>query len=324
MRAIHVTAVGGPEVLKNVEVPEPEVAPGTLRVRNRAVGLNFHDVQIRRHGSGGQTHPFIPGTDFAGDVDAVGKGVEGFAEGDRVLGINLAGAYAEKSVVPAVLAIRIPDRISYEQAASCPMPGLTSWFMIRDHGVGEATNVVVHAAAGGVGCFMGGLLAQQRAPSIGLVSTEAKSEVARQAGYLHVINYRREDPVERVRQLTAGAGADVVYDSVGGPGFARSFEMCRAGGTVVVFGRAAGDPPREVVDQAFLAAARNLGLRTYFVGTTLFSDPQSHREAYPTLFDGMASGAISLPIETIPLEEAADAHARMEAQQTAGKLIFLP
>jgi NADPH2:quinone reductase len=324
MRAIHATAIGGPEVLKTVEVPEPEVAPGTLRVRNRAVGINFHDVQSRRFGARDQAHPFVPGTDFAGDVDALGEGVEGFAEGDRVLGINLAGAYAEKSVVPAVLAIPIPGHIGYEQAAACPMAGLASWFMIRDHGVGEATNVVVHAAAGGVGCFMGGLLAQKRAPSIGLVSTEAKSEVARRAGYLHVINYRREDPVERVRQLTASAGADVVYDSVSGPGFARSFEMCRAGGTVVVFGRAAGDPPREAVDQAFLGAARNLGLRTYFLGTTLFSDPQSHREAYATLFDGLASGTICVPIETVPLEGAADAHARIEAQQTAGKLVLLP
>ena len=324
MKAIHVSAVGGPEVLKLVDVPEPEAAPGTLLLRNRAVGVNFHDVQIRRHGTRSQTPPFIPGTDFAGDVEAVGKGVRDFAVGDRVLGIAMAGAYAEKSVVPAVLATRIPEKISYEQAAACPLPGLTSCFMIRDHRVGEATNVVVHAAAGSVGCFMGGLLALKRAPSIGLVSTEEKAEVARRAGYLHVINYRREDPVERVRQLTASAGADVVYDSVAGPGFARSFEMCRAGGTVVVFGRAAGDAPREVIDQAFLGAARNLGLRTYFLGTTLFSDPQSHREAYPTLFDGLASGAIFLPLETFPLEEAAEAHARIEGQQTVGKLILLP
>jgi NADPH2:quinone reductase len=324
MKAIHVTAVGGPEVLKTVEVPEPEVAPGTLRVRNRAVGINFHDVQSRRRGVRGQKYPFIPGTDFAGEVEAIGEGVEGFATGDRVLGVSMAGAYAEKSVVPAVLATAIPDHISYEQAAACPLSGLTACFMIRDHGVGETTNVVVHAAAGSVGCFMGGLLAQRRAPSIGLVSTEVKAEVARRAGYLHVINYRREDPVERVRQLTASAGADVVYDSVAGPGFARSFEMCRAGGTVVVFGRAGGDPPRGVLDEAFLGAARNLGLRTYFLGTTLFSDPQSHRDAYATLFDGLASGAIYLPIEALPLEAVADAHARIEAQQTVGKLILLP
>ena len=324
MKAIHVTAIGGPEVLKAVEVPEPEVAPGTLRVRNRAVGINFHDVQGRRLGAGGQTHPFIPGTDFAGDVDAIGEGVEGFAEGDRVLGISLAGAYAEKSVVPAVLAIPIPDQITYEQAAACPVAGLTSCFMIRDHGVGEATNVVVHGAAGSVGCFMGGLLAKTRAPSIGLVSTEEKAEVARRAGYLHVVNYRREDPVARVRELTASAGADVVYDSVAGPGFARSFEMCRAGGTVVVFGRAAGDPSRETLVEALFGAARNLGLRTYFLGTILFSDPQSIRGAYATLFDGLTRGTIFLPIETVSLEEVADAHARIEGQQTVGKIILLP
>ena len=324
MRAIHVTAIGGPEVLKAVEVPEPEVAPGTLRIRNRAVGINFHDVRGRRRGLRGQSHPYIPGTDFAGEVDAVGEGVEGFAKGDRVLGINVAGAYAEKSVVPAVLAVPIPEQISYEQAAACPIAGLTSCFMIREHGVGEATNVVVHAAAGSVGCFLGGLLAQKRAPSIGLVSTDEKAEVARRAGYLHVINYRREDPVEQVRQITASAGADVVYDSVAGPGFARSFEMCRAGGTVVLFGRAAGDPPREVLEDAFLGGARNLGLRTYFLGTVLFSDPRSIRGAYATLFDGLASGTIFLPIETLPLERAADAHANIEGQRTVGKIVLLP
>lgn len=324
MRAIHVTARGGPEVLKEVEVPEPEVARGTLRIRNRAIGVNFHDTHVRRRGVRGQAHPFIPGSDFAGEVDAVGERVEGFAEGDRVMGINAGGAYAEKSVVPAVLAVRIPDEISYAQAAACPVPGLTACFMIRDHGVGEATNVVVHAAAGSVGCFMGGLLAQKRAPAIGLVSSELKAEVARRAGYPHVINYREEDPVEQVRQITAGAGADFVYDSVGGADFARSFEMCRAGGTVVSFGFAAGEPPREILEEAFLRAARNLGLRTYFVGTVLFSDPHSIRDAARTLFEGLASGAIQLPIETVPFEAAADAHARIESQQTVGKLILLP
>jgi len=324
MKAIHVTATGGPEVLKAVEVPEPEVMPGTLRVRNRAVGINFQDIRSRRRGARGQKHPFIPGTDFAGEVDAIGEDVEGFAEGDRVLGINAAGAYAEKTLVPAVLAVPIPEQISYEQAAACPVSGLTAFFMIRDHGIGEATNVVVHGAAGGVGCFLGGLLAQRRAPSIGLVSTDEKAEVARRAGYLQVINYRREDPVERVRQVTASAGADVVYDSVAGPEFARSFEMCRAGGTVVLFGRSAGDPPREVLENAFLRGARNLGLRTYFLATILFSDPQSIRGAYATLFDGLASGTIYLPIETLPMKDAADAHARVEGQQTVGKLVLVP
>jgi NADPH2:quinone reductase len=241
-----------------------------------------------------------------------------------VLGINTAGAYAEKSVVPAVLAAPIPEWVSYEQAAACPVSGLTACFMMRDHGVGEATNVVVHGAAGAVGCFLGGLLAERRALSIGLVSSESKAEVARRAGYRHVINYRLEDPVARVRHITASAGADLVYDSVAGPGFARSFEMCRAGGTVVLFGHTAGDPPREVLEESFLGAARNLGLRTYFLGTILFSDPQSIRGAYATLFEGLASGRIFLPIETLPLEEAARAHARIESQQTVGKLILLP
>ena len=133
-----------------------------------------------------------------------------------------------------------------------------------------------------------------------------------------------EHIVDQVRQITASAGADVVYDSVAGPGFARSFEMCRAGGTVVLFGRAAGDPPREVLEDAFLRGARNLGLRTYSLASILFSDPRSIRGAYATLFDGLASGTIFLPIETLPLEKAADAHALIEGQQTVGKIVLLP
>lgn len=324
MKAIHVTATGGPEVLKAVEIPEPELPPGHLRVQNRAIAINFHDIQGRRSGEPGHPPPYVPGTDFAGVVDAVGEGVEGWAEGDRVLGIHVSGAYAEKSVVPAVLAVPIPETLPFEQAAACPVAGLTSYFLLHDLGVGPDHTTVTYAAAGSVGCFLGGLLREVGANSIGLVSTEEKAEIAKRAGHSHVINYRREDPAERVSALTDGVGADVVYDSVAGPGFAQSFGMTRAGGTVVLFGRAAGDPPREALDEAFLGANRNLGLRTYFLGTTIQMGPQRIRPAYEALFDGLASGRIFLPLETLPLEEAAAAHARIESQQTVGKLILVP
>jgi NADPH2:quinone reductase len=324
MKAIHVTAIGGPEVLKLVEIPTPEPVAGTVRVRNRAVAINFHDIQARRSGEPGLAPPFVPGTDFAGVVDALGEGVEGVALGDRILGINTHGAYAEASLVPAAIATPVPEDVSFEQAAACPVAGLTAYFLIHDNGVGADTTVVAHAAAGSVGCFLGGLLRPTRATSIGLVSTDEKAEVARRAGWGRVINYRREDPVTRVKEITGGRGADLVLDSVAGPKFARSFEMTAAGGTVVLFGNAAGPPPPSALAEPFLGSRRNLGLRTYFLGTTLATELHRVPGAYGALFDALRSGAVHLPMEKVPLEDAGDAHARIESQQTVGKVILVP
>ena len=324
MKAIQVKAPGGAEVLQPVEIPEPAAEAGFLRIRNQAVAVNFHDLQTRRHGESGLAYPYVPGTDFAGTVDAVGPGVEGFALGERVLGIHVLGAYAEKSIVPAIIATHIPDEVSFEQAAACPVAGLTAYFLVHENGVGKDTAVVAHAAAGSVGCFLGALLRAAGALSIGLVSTDAKAEVARRAGYRHTINYRNEDVVARVRELTAGRGADLVLDSVAGPHMGRSFEMLRPGATAVVYGHAAGDPPPAAILETFLASGRNLGLRTYFLGTTIANNLMRLPEAYAALFDLFRRGAIDLPLERLPLASAADAHARIESQQTVGKVILLP
>lgn len=324
MKAIHVTGQGGPEVMRLVDVPEPEPGPGWLRITNHAVAINFHDVQSRKHGEAGLPAPYVPGTDFAGTIDAIGPGVEGFVLGERILGIHVHGAYAEKTLVPAFLATRIPDGVAYEEAASCPVAGLTAFFLTHDNRVTGGTAVVAHAAAGSVGCFLGALLRQAGALSIGLVSSAAKAEVARAAGFRHVIDYRREDVLARVRELTGGQGADLVLDSVAGPAMARSFEMLRPGGTVVLFGRAAGDPPPQAILETFLASGRNLGLRTYFLGTTLANELPRIPGAYAALFDLFERRAITLPIERLPLAAAADAHARLEGQQTVGKLVLLP
>jgi len=323
MRAIQQTDVGGPEVLRATELPEPQPGPGQLRIRNRAVAINFHDVIARRE-SPDAPLPYVPGTDVAGEVDAVGEGVEGFGPGDRVVAIHFHGGYAEKSAVLAGLATRIPDDVSFEQAAACPVAGLTSWFLLEDLGVGPDSTVLVHAAAGSVGCFLGGLLRERGATSIGLVSTPAKAEIARKAGHAHVVDRRREDVAARVQELTGGGGAEVVYDSVAGPDFARSFACCAVGGTVVLFGRAAGPPPDAALHEAFLEARRNLGLRTFFLGTTLAHQAARLPGAWEALFRGLAGDRIFLPLETLPLEEAPRAHARLEAGETVGKLILTP
>jgi NADPH2:quinone reductase len=324
MKAVQMTRIGGPEVLRVVDVPEPQAEPGFVRVRNRAVAVNFHDINTRRGDEPDIELPAILGTDFAGVVDAVGDGVEHIKVGDRILGINMGGAYAESALVMAALGIPIPAGLSFEQAAACPVPGLTAYFLT--HQVVPVTSgmaVVAHAAAGAVGCFMGGLLRQLGATSIGLVSSDDKAEVARRAGYTHVVNYRKEDPVARVRQLTGGDGASVIYDSVAGPEFQRSFDMAAIDGTVILFGHAAGDPPPAAL-KYWLKSGRNLGLRTYFLGATLQVHLEMVPAAYNHLFQGLMSGTIYLPIETMPLVEAAKAHARIEQQQTVGKVILVP
>lgn len=324
MQAIQVSALGGPEVLVATELPDPVPGPGQVRVRNRAIAINFHDVGARRHGEPGLDVPFIPGSDFAGEIDAVGPGVEGFRVGERVVCIHFHGAYAEKSLALVPLVTRLPDGVSFEQAASCPVAGLTAHFLLSDLRVTARTNVVGHAAAGSVGCFLGGLTREIGANAIGLVSSPEKAEIARRAGWKHVVDYRREDVVARVQELTAGRGADVVYDAVAGPAFARSFEMCAPEGTVVLFGRAAGDPPDDAVLQTFLRGSRNLGLRTYFLGTTLMHRLGELPAAWARLFAAFREGRLQLPIELVPLSRVADAHARLESGRTVGKLVLVP
>jgi len=324
MKAIHVTAIGAPEVLKVVEVDLPAVEPGMVRVRNHAIAINFHDIGARRLGEPGLTPPFIPGTDFAGVVDAVGEGVDDVSVGDRILGIQTHGAYAEMTVVPSFMTVPIPNDISFEQAASCPVAGLTAHFLLQDNGVNDKTTVVAYAAAGSNGCYLGGLLRKRGARGIGLVSTAAKAEIAKQAGWSDVIIYREEDMVEGVAKRTTGQGADLVLDSVAGPDFKRSFDMAAVGGTVVLYGRAAGEFPMSAVGEGLLMAGRNLGLRTYFLGTTLLADLPSLRPAFEVLFDAWRAGELDVPLECVPLTDAADAHARIEGQETTGKVILIP
>ena len=202
------------------------------------------------------------------------------------------------------------------------MAGLTAHFLLSDNHVGPDTTVVSYAGAGSVGCFVGGIARQIGCTSIALVSTEEKTEVARQAGHTHVVNYRAEDPLEAVRRLTGG-GADLVLDSVGGPDFERSFDMCGVDGTVVLFGHAAGDPSPQAL-LSFMGKGKNLGLRFFFLGTTIAARLPEIAPAFESLFALFQQGAIALPIARMPLAEVVEAHRRIEAQETFGKVILIP
>ena len=323
MKMVHMTAVGGPEVLELVDVEEPTAGPGEIRVANQAIAINFHEINERR--GQGET-PALPaplGSDFAGPIDQVGGGVEQLKVGDRVVAMAMRGAYAEKTCAPAALAFAVPDGVTTEQAASCPVAGLTAYFLLYDNHVGPDTTVVAHAGAGSVGCFVAGLGKRIGCTTIALVSTEEKAEIAKKAGYTHVVVYRKEDPVAAIGRLTNGGGADLVLDSVGGPSFEQSYEMCGVDGTVVLFGHAAGDPSQEAL-LSFMGKGKNLGLRVYFLPSTLFTRMGEIAAAYESLFAAFQSGDIYLPIARMPLSEVQEAHRRIEAQETVGKVILQP
>ena len=323
MKMVQMTAVGGPEVLKLVEAPEPKPGPGEIRVANQAIAINFHEINERR---GQGTTPGLPapmGSDFAGPIDALGEGVEALKVGDRVVAMAMRGAYAEKTCTPAALAFPIPDGVTTEQAASCPVAGLTAYFLLYDNHAGPDTTVVAHAGAGSVGCFVAGVAKRVGCTTIGLVSTDEKVEIAKKAGYTHVVVYRKEDPVAAIERLTNGRGADLVLDSVGGPDFEKSYDMCGVEGTVVLFGHAAGDPTPEAL-LSFQGKGKNLGLRVFFLPTTMFARMPALATAYQELFAGFQSGDIYLPIDRMPLAEVREAHRRIEAQETVGKVILQP
>jgi NADPH2:quinone reductase len=323
MKMVHMTAVGGPEVLKLVDVEEPRPGPGEIRVASEAIAINFHEINERR----GQGHtPELPapmGSDFAGPIDAVGEGVDALKVGDCVVGMAMRGAYAEKTCTPAALAFPIPEGVTTEQAASCPVAGLTAYFLLYDNHTGPDSTVVAHAGAGSVGCFVAGVAKRIGCTTIGLVSTDEKAEIAKKAGYTHVVVYRKEDPVAAIGQLTNGRGADLVLDSVGGPSFEQSYDMCGVDGTVVLFGHAAGDPTQEAL-LSFQGKGKNLGLRVYFLPATMFSRMSDLATAYQELFAGFQTGDIYLPIDRMPLAEVREAHRRIEAQETVGKVILQP
>jgi len=325
VRALIQTAVGGPEVLTVGELPMPVAAPGELLVRVTAAGLNFHDVEARRRGEPGLRLPAVPGTDVVGVVEDVGRGVTGFAVGDRVLALSRHGACAEYATVPAQTAGLLPAGMDDALAACVPTTGLTAWFLVRDHLPPGARWVVCHAAAGGVGLWLGALIARSGVGSVGVVSCRAKADLALAAGHRRVVDRTEEpDVVRAVRRSTGGRGASVVYDAVAGARFGDSFQVLQPGGTVILYGRAGGAPDLADIPATFLDARRNLGLRTWYLGRALTLFGRDVPGALTELTTLLASGDICMPVAELPLRDAAQAHRLLESGATMGKVVFRP
>lgn len=322
MLAIRVKQPGGPEVLVPEEVPVPEPGPGQVRIRVKAAGVNFIDV-YHRSGLYPLPLPMTPGSEAAGVVDAVGPGVEGFAPGDRVAHAMSVGSYAEYQVVNADRLVRVPEDLSFEDAAAAMLQGMTAHYLAcSTFPLGPGHRALVHAAAGGVGLLLVQMAKLRGATVYGTVSTEEKAALARDAGADEVILYTRTDFEAEVRRLTDGQGVDVVYDSVGRTTFSAGLRCLKPRGYMVLFGQSSG--PVDPLDPQVLNQRGSLFLTRPSLAHYA-ADPQELAWRAEELFGWIRSGQLKLRIDrTLPLARAEEAHRLLEGRATAGKLLLIP
>ena len=322
--AIRIDRHGGPEELKIVEVEVGEPGPGEIRIRHRAVGLNFIDT-YQRSGLYPGKLPLQLGMDAAGVVEAVGAGVVHLKVGDRAAYASPPpGAYCELRVMPAQCVCRLPDAISFETGAAMMLKGLTAQYLLKKTlpagGLQAGDFILFHAAAGGVG-----LIACQWARALGLqligtAGSDAKCQTALAHGAAYAINYSTENFAARVKEITGGQGLKVVYDSVGQDTFVKSLDVLRPFGLAANFGNASGKVPP--IDLGLLAAKGSL----YVSRPTLFTHIAT-REATQAMADDLfavvESGAVRIPIDQrYPLAEVQHAHRDLEARKTTGCTIL--
>ena len=321
-KAIRVHETGGPEVLRWEEVPEPKPGPGEALVRHKAVGLNFIDVYFRT-GLYKAPTPFTLGNEGAGEVVAVGEGVENVKPGDRVAYVVTLGSYAEVRAVPADRLVKLPDSIDDRTAASIMLKGMTAWYLLRrTFRVERGHTILWHAAAGGVGLMACQWASHLGATVIGTAGSDEKIELARAHGATHVINYRKENFVERVKEITGGQGCEAVYDSVGKDAYPGSLDCLKPLGYWVLFGQSSGPVPP--VDLGILAQKGSL-YATRPTLNTYVAKREDLETAARELFEVVGNGVVKVEInQTYPLAEAAEAHRALEGRKTTGATVLLP
>jgi len=322
--AVRVHKVGGPEVLTYEEIAVAAPGPGQIRVKQYAIGVNFIDCYFRSGlypAPGGL--PFVVGNEAAGEVVAVGAGVSDFKPGDRVAYVNGPACYTAERLVPAERAVKLPTNISDEQAAAMMLKGMTVAYLLRrTFKVEKGMNVLVHAAAGGVGLIFCQWANHLGANVIGTVGSKEKAALARANGCHHTILYRDEDFVARVKEITGGRLCEVVYDSIGKTTFPGSLDCLRPLGMFVSFGSSSGQI--EAFNINILQAKGSL-----FATRPTLNTYAAKREDLVAiagdLFAVVGSGAVKIPInQKYALRDAAKAHRDLEGRLTTGCSILVP
>lgn len=323
MRAVQVSEHGGPEVLAQVDLPEPQAGPGQLLVDVAAAGVNYIDT-YQRTGRYPMDLPYVAGLEGAGRVRAVGAGVTDVALGDRVGWAEQLGSYAEVVAVDAEKTVPIPDAVSDDDAVAALLQGMTAHFLVNDtYPVAPGDTVLVTAAAGGVGLLLTQLATARGARVIATVSTPEKEELARGAGAAEVIRYTEvDDLAAEIRALTDGEGVAAAYDSVGASTFDASLDALRTRGMLVLFGASSGPVPP--VDPQRLNSAGSV----YLTRPKLFdhiADRESLLARAAAVLGAVADGSLAVRIgHRYALAEAKVAHEDLEGRRTTGKLLLLP
>jgi NADPH:quinone reductase len=322
MLAVRAREAGGPEVLEVVDIPEPTAGPGQIVVRHEAVGLNFIDT-YQRSGLYPVKFPAVLGQEAAGVVEAVGEGVGRFLVGDKVAYAGQTGAYAEAAAIPAARAVKVPAGISSEMAAACLLKGMTAEFLLRRcYPVKAGQTILTHAAAGGVGTILVQWAKALGVTVIGTVGSEEKAALARAHGCDHVILYRSEDVVARVKEITGGKGVPAVYDSVGKDTFEMSLASLSRRGMFVSFGNASGAVP------PFSPLRLSQGGSLFMTRPTMgdyTATPEELDESASALFAVIASGKVKIEIgQRFALKDARAAHEALQGRETIGATVLVP
>ena len=321
MKAIQVKQVGGPEVMELKEMPVPEPKANEAAVKIVASGVNFIDVYYRE-GRYKAAMPFTPGQEAAGDVVAVGSGVRSVKVGDRVAYTMVLGSYAEYSAVAADRLVKIPDGVSYQQAAATMLQGMTAHYLSHStYPLKKGETALVHAAAGGVGLLLTQMAHNIGARVIGTVSTEEKARLVRAAGADEVILYTQTDFETETKRITEGKGVDVVYDSVGKTTFEKGLNVLRPRGSMVLYGGSSGAVPP--FDPIQLSAKGSLFLTRPSLGNYVATRQELEQRA-DAVFGMSAAGKLKLRIEHLyQLQDAPQAHRDLEGRKTTGKLLLV-
>ena len=322
-KAIRMFKTGGPEVMEYVDVEVGDPGPGEVRIRHAACGLNFIDVYFRT-GLYPQPLPGGLGQEAAGTIEAVGAGVTDFKEGDRVAYAGRPnGAYSEARVMPADILVKLPDSISFDTAAGMMLQGMTVQYLLRQtYPLKGGETIMFHAAAGGIGLIASQWARALGVTMIGTVSSDEKAALAKANGCTYVINYKTENFVERVKEITAGKGVPVVYDSIGKDTFTGSLDCLSPRGLMVSFGNASG--PVSPFGLNELVSRGSLYLTRPSLGNYVATREQLDATA-GDLFSMVESGKVSIEInQRYALKDVGQAHIDLESRKTTGSTILTP
>jgi NADPH2:quinone reductase len=322
MKGIRAYEIGGPEVLRYEEIPSLKPGPGEALVQIKAIGVNYTDVSSRRGTNPPPSLPWTPGREAAGVVKAIGQGVTEVSIGDRVAYAMFTGSYAQEAVVPSWLLVPLPEDVDFSTGAATMLQAMTAHFLtlgITQLNPGDRT--LVHAGAGGVGLLLIQMLKKVGAYVFTTVSTEAKAELAKDAGADVAIIYTHEDFAEAVQRATDGQGVRMVYDAVGKTTFDKSIECLGRRGYLALYGQASGPVPP--IESGVLRNGSLFLTRPSLSDYTATREELLHRAN--EVLDWVNSGELKPHVGlTLPLAEAAEAHRQLECRQTTGKILLMP